>query len=84
MVGVWIKKFIKSCTRQRHTCHVATFKTRGYKAFTGVGPLLGSLRSNDTDGNENVKKNNWFNKQNNNSAHASCFVVNFFPVFARL
>ena len=27
-----------------------------------------TLRSNDADGNENVKKNNWFNKQNNNFA----------------
>ena len=30
---------------------------------------IGTLRSNDADGNENVKKkNNWFNKQNNNFA----------------
>ena len=30
------------------------------------------------------KKNNWFNKQNNNFARASRFFVHFFPVFARL
>ena len=45
---------------------------------------IGTLRSNDADGNENVKKNNWFNKQNNNFARASRFFVHFFPVFARL
>ena len=47
--------------------------------------LLGTLRSNDADGNENVKKkNNRFNKQNNNSARASHFFVHFFPVFTRV
>ena len=47
--------------------------------------LLGTLRSNDADGNENVKKtNNRFNKQNNNFARASHSFVHFFPVFARL
>ena len=47
--------------------------------------LIGTLRSNDADGNENVKKkNNRFNKQNNNFARASHFFVHFFPVFARL
>ena len=43
-----------------------------------------TLRSNDADGNENVKKNNWFNKQKNNFARASRFFVHFFPVFALL
>ena len=47
--------------------------------------LWGTLRSNDTDGNENVKKKNKrFNKQNNNFARASSFFVHFLPVFARL
>ena len=48
--------------------------------------LIGTLRSNDADGNENVKKkkNNRFNKQNNNFARVSHFFVHFFPVFARL
>ena len=53
----------------------------------GVGqhsPVIGTLRSNDADGNENVKKTNWFDKQNNNFARASRFFVHFFPVFARL
>ena len=31
-----------------------------------------------------TKKNNRFNKQNNNFARASQFFVHFFPVFARL
>ena len=30
------------------------------------------------------QKNNWFNKQNNNFARASRFVVHLFFVFARL
>ena len=46
--------------------------------------VLGSLRSNDADGNENVKKNNWFNEHNNNFARASRFFVHFFPFFAWL
>ena len=33
---------------------------------------------------KNGKKNNRFNKQNNNFARASHFFVHFFPVFARL
>ena len=36
------------------------------------------------DGNENVKNNNRFSKQNNNVARASHFFVHFFAVFARL
>ena len=46
--------------------------------------LLGTLRSNDADGYENVKKNQRFNKQNNNFERGSRFFVHFFPVFARL
>ena len=33
--------------------------------------LVGTLRFNDADSNENVKKNNRFNKQNNNLAGGS-------------
>ena len=51
-------------------------------AFTK--PRLGTLRSNDADGNENVKKNKRFNEQNDNFARASRFFVHFFPVFGRL
>ena len=46
--------------------------------------VIGTLRSNHADGNENVKKKNiWFNKQNNNFARAHLF-VHFFSVFAPL
>ena len=45
---------------------------------------LGTLRSNDADGNKNVKKTNRFNKQNNNFARALRFFVHFFARFARL
>ena len=56
-------------------------------AATEGGPLheqVGTLRPNDADGNENVKKNKRFNKQNNNFARVSRSFVHFFPVFARL
>ena len=43
--------------------------------------LLGTLRSNDADGNKNVKKKNRFYKQNNNFARASRFFVHFFACF---
>ena len=43
-----------------------------------------TLRSDDDDGNENVKKNNRFKNQNNNVALASCFFVHCFAVTARL
>ena len=46
--------------------------------------ILGTLRSNDPDNDENVKKPNRFYKQNNSFARASHFFVHFFPVFARL
>ena len=45
---------------------------------------LGTWRSNDANGNDNVQKNNWFYKQNDNFARASHFFEHFFPVFARL
>ena len=46
--------------------------------------LIWTLRSNDTDGNENVKKTNRFYKQNNNFARVSHLFVHFFSKFARL
>ena len=36
------------------------------------------------DGNENVKNNKSFSRQNNNFARAAHFFVHFFAVFARL
>ena len=41
---------------------------------------LGTLSNGDSDGNENVKKKNRLNRQNNNSARASLFLVHFFTV----
>ena len=46
--------------------------------------ILGTLRNYDGDGKENVKKNNRFNEQNNNSARASRFFVHFFAFTAQL
>ena len=45
---------------------------------------IGSLSNDDGDVNENGKKPIGLDKQNNNSARASCFVVHFFAVTARL
>lgn len=42
--------FFILCLRERQSFGVGEFA------------LLGTLRSNDTDGNKNFKKNNWFNK----------------------
>ena len=44
--------------------------------FFSAGISLGTLRSKDADGNENVK-NNWFNKQNSNFARASRYFCTF-------
>ena len=46
--------------------------------------ILGTLRSNDSDGNDNVKKSMALISNDNNFARASHFIVHFFPVFARL
>ena len=47
--------------------------------------ILGTLRSNDADDNENVKKKTiGLISKKNNFARASHFFVHFFPVFARL
>ena len=46
--------------------------------------MLGSLRNDDVDGNENGKKAIGLDKQNNNFTRASPFFVHFFAVSARL
>ena len=46
-----------------------------------VDASVGILRSNDEDGNEKVKKNIKFNKQNNNFARASHFFCTFLSRF---
>ena len=46
--------------------------------------LLGTLRSNDVDGNENVKKTIGLISKTTNFARASHFFVHFVPVCARL
>ena len=45
--------------------------------------IVGNLRSNDVDGNKNVKKTIGLISPNNNFARASRFFVHFFPDFAR-
>ena len=42
--------------------------------------IIGSLSNYDDDHNDNFKKNNTFNDQNNSSARASRFLVDFFDV----
>ena len=46
--------------------------------------IIRSLANNDGDVNENGKKVIGLDWQNNKSAHASCFFVNFFAVTTRL
>ena len=46
--------------------------------------MLGSLRNNDDNGNENGKKPIGYDWQNNNLARASRFFVHFLAVVARL
>ena len=46
--------------------------------------ILGSLRNDVGDGNENGKKAIGFDQQNNNFARASRFFVHFSAVVARL
>ena len=45
--------------------------------------IIGTLRSNDVDGNKNVKKTIGLISSNNNFARASRFFEHFFAVFAR-
>ena len=49
-----------------------------------VVSLVGSLRNDDDEGNENGKKATGLDKQNNNFARASRFFVHFSDVVARL
>ena len=49
-----------------------------------LSSLLGSLRNDDGDGNENGKKAIGLDKQNNNFASATPFFVHFSTVVARL
>ena len=53
---------------------------------TLISPVLAhvGLSKDDGDGNENGKKAIGLDWQNNNFARASCFLVNFFTVVARL
>ena len=46
--------------------------------------MSGSLSKDDGDGNENGKKAIGLDKQNNNFARVSCFIVHFVTVAARL
>ena len=43
--------------------------------------IFGTLRSNDSDGNENVKKSKGSISNDNNFARASRFFVHFFPEY---
>ena len=45
---------------------------------------LGTLRSNDADGNEKVKRTIGSISKCNNFARAPHYFVHFFPIFARL
>ena len=47
--------------------------------LSNLAKTVGTLRSDDRDRNENVKKAVRFYNQNNNSTHASRFLVISFP-----
>ena len=59
----------------RCTCKAVVLSTKSIVIFdvlvaVASSDRIGTLRSNDADGNENVKKNNRVYKQNNNFAPA--------------
>ena len=87
---LWVNGKSQKGPQQVRTCH-AFIKTPSTRirifwreiflstSTRSVFESLGTLRSNDADDNENVKKNNWFNEQNNNFARASHFLYISFP-----
>ena len=81
-------------SRGHHSCYVCVLLTlynvrdlkiqRQKSRRRCLSFLTGTLRSNDADGDENVKKNNRFYRKNNNFARASCFFYISLPVFAQI
>ena len=67
----FISPYACLCQRRKFHHHPSLFDIRDFKI---------QQRGRQQEG----KKNNRFNKQNNNSAYAPHFFVHFFPVFARL
>ena len=63
-----------------NTANISLHSFRSGGATTAANDS-GTLRSNDADGDENVKKNNRFYKQNNSFARASHFFCTFLSRF---
>ena len=57
------------------------WRFRRYRRLCCLSTLIGTLRSNDADGNENVKKKSCLIRKKNNFARASRFFVHFFSCF---
>ena len=57
------------------------WRFRRYRRHCCLSTLIGTLRSNDADGNENVKKKIGLIRKNNNFARALRFFVHFFSCF---
>ena len=64
------------CRRASGVDNEIMIKMMTMKTFTKI-TTIGTLRCDDSNGNETVKKNNRFNEQNKNSARASRFFVHF-------
>ena len=74
-----------ACTEKDEAAYCPKFicvKKAGFLHKRQLLTKIGTLRSNDADGKENVKKkNNRFSKQNINFERASRFFVHFFSRF---
>ena len=73
---------VSSCTNSVSML-VISFDWRVFPYYTSR-QLIGSLSNDDGDCNKNGKKAIGLDWQNNNFAHASCFLVHFFAVAAQL
>ena len=59
------------------------WRFRRYRRRCCLSTLIGTSRSNDADGNENVKKKNWFNKEKQQLRTYITLFCTFFSCFWR-
>ena len=76
---------VTDCSSIEHAClRVAYVKTSNDITSSFLAGNIRDFRIHQRDGDKNAKKENTFNKQNNNLAHASHLFVQFFAIFAQL
>ena len=76
---------VTDCSSIEHACPcVAYVKTSNDITSSFLAGNIRDFRIHQRDGDKNAKKENTFNKQNNNLAHASHLFVQFFAIFAQL